>query len=185
MCFFCASGLRRSNELFLNGRDKQVNKDKLAVTYLRAKDSKAIGAQRQALQEYAEREGFRIVCTYADGCEPDNEEKESQLSKLIDDASSSSWKTVLCHDLTRLGRNRPLKQAFQVQKLKEAGVGLHTIAEGEIRAEHFVQLIVDLFRRDACNSQSVMRSERMRIAKRMARERRDGNLTEDNPQNQT
>lgn len=160
----------------LNRRGKQVNKDKLAVTYLRAKDNKAIGAQRQALQEYAEREGFRIIGTYVDGCKPDNEGKEPQLLKMIDDASSGAWKTVLCHDLARLGRNRPLEQSVQLQKLREAGVGLHTIAEGEIRLECCVTLIVDIVRNNIAQTASKVHSQRVRMGKRMAQERRKGNF---------
>ncbi|MDA9856580.1 recombinase family protein [Rubripirellula sp.] len=153
-----------------------MSEENLAVTYLRAKDNKAIGNQRQKLNEYAEREGFRIAGSYVDGCEPGDEEEQPNLAKLVDDSKHGNWKVLLCLDLARLGRNQSVEQTILLQKLNDAGVKLHTIAEGEVRCESLSQRLIDLMRGEFLLEQSKLHGELVRIGKRMARERKESNL---------
>ena len=153
-----------------------MNKKIPAIIYLRSQSTKAISAQRRELQQYADSNGFRIVGSYADGCEPGDEEGQPNLAKLVDDSKHGNWKVVLCFDLARLGRNQSVEQTILLQKLNDAGVKLHTIAEGEVRCESLSQRLLDVMRSEFLWEQSKLHGERVRIGKRMARERKESNL---------
>lgn len=114
---------------------------KTAALYLRmSRDSQedSIPSQRKALQELARTANYRIVAEYSDsGISGDATEKRTGFQRLMGDCSKGRFSVILCWDQDRFGRFDSLESGFWIKPMRDAGVVLHTIAQGVIDWEKF------------------------------------------------
>ena len=96
-----------------------------AVIYARyssgAQKDVSIDQQVRACQEFAERNGLKIVGIYEDRALTGTNDHRPGFQRMIADASKGEWQYVLVYALDRFARNR-YDSAVNKQKLKEHGV---------------------------------------------------------------
>jgi site-specific DNA recombinase len=106
------------------------------VFYLRMSTDRqdtSIPQQREALVRLANKQGYRVVREYVDeGISGDATHKRKAFQKMIADAASGSFDRILCFDQDRFGRFDMIEAGWWIMPLREAGVGLETIAQGVI-----------------------------------------------------
>lgn len=106
------------------------------VLYLRMSTDRqdtSIGQQREALAKLAKKQGYRVVREYVDeGISGDATRKRKAFQKMIADADSGGFDRILCFDQDRFGRFDMIEAGWWIMPLREAGVGLETIAQGVI-----------------------------------------------------
>lgn len=103
-----------------------------AVEYVRYSSDnqreESIEAQRRAIHEFAERNGYSIINTYADEALSATTDNRPQFLKMISDSKEGKFQVVICHKLDRFARNR-YDSAFYKKTLKENGVRLISVLE--------------------------------------------------------
>ena len=122
-------------------RRKSIRASSLGVLYLRmSKDSQedSIPSQRKALTKLAEDCGYKIVREYVDsGISGDATEKRLGFQEMMADCSKGRFSVILCWDQDRFGRFDPLEAGYWVKPMRDAGVVLHTVAQGIVNWEDF------------------------------------------------
>jgi site-specific DNA recombinase len=117
------------------------------VTYYRMSTDRqeaSIPEQREAVEAYARKHGYRILREYRDeGISGDATEKRDGFKRMLADATAKGdFAIVLCWDQDRFGRFDPLEAGFWIKPLRDAGVRLETVAQGKIDWEDFAGQII-------------------------------------------
>ncbi len=106
-----------------------------AAVYLRRstdRQEQSIGDQRDAIERYAEQNGYEIVDEYVDDAisGADTESRKAFL-KLIEDAQNGRrFDFILCYDVSRFGRVETDEAGHYRFLLSQAGVEVVYVAEG-------------------------------------------------------
>jgi DNA invertase Pin-like site-specific DNA recombinase len=113
-----------------------------AVFYLRMSTDKqetSIPQQRDELQRFADKQGYRLVREYVEpGISGDDTERREAFQQMTRDAGKrADFDLILCYDLSRFGRFDPLEAGYWIKPLRDAGVRLETLADGRIDWESF------------------------------------------------
>ena len=108
-----------------------------AVGYIRMSSGKQEASpeqQRAEIIKLAKRMGYRIVRWYSDeAISGDATEKRKDFQRMIRDAQNKGdFCAILCWDMSRFGRFDSIEAGRWIHPLREAGVWLVTVAEGEI-----------------------------------------------------
>jgi DNA invertase Pin-like site-specific DNA recombinase len=107
-----------------------------AAIYLRMSSDEqtcSIPAQRTAVQEYAEKNGYEIVAEYADSAISGwKSDERKEFKRLIQDADGGKFKAVLVWDQDRFSRFEVLEANHYWYLLDRAGVHLASVAQGRI-----------------------------------------------------
>jgi site-specific DNA recombinase len=99
----------------------------------------SIAEQRDHLQRYAMRNGICITKEYEDrGISGDATEKRKAFQRMLRDAIEvGDFKTILCWDIDRFGRFDAIEAGYWIWPLRERGIRLVTIAQGEVNWDSF------------------------------------------------
>jgi DNA invertase Pin-like site-specific DNA recombinase len=112
-----------------------------AVAYYRmstGKQEASVPAQREAVLKLAERDGYQIIREYVDeGVSGDDTERRTAFLRMRDDARSGDFGVILCWDQDRFGRFDTLDAGYWIKPIRDAGVRLVTVAQGDIGWEDF------------------------------------------------
>ncbi len=127
-----------------------------AVAYYRMSSDKqetSIADQRDAVEEYAQQNNHQIVREYIDeGISGDKTEKRiSFLQMLYDAEHTCDFDVILCWDQDRFGRFDSLEAGKWICPLRDAGVRLTTIAQGEIDWHDFAGRIIYTIQQEGKN----------------------------------
>jgi site-specific DNA recombinase len=125
-----------------------------AVAYIRMSSDKqdaSPGQQRDELAKLEAKEGYRIIREYCDeGISGDATEKRTDFLRMREDATTKrDFKAVLCWDQDRFGRFDALDAGYWIKPFRDAGVRLHTVAQGRIDWEDFQGRIMFAFQQEA------------------------------------
>ena len=108
------------------------------VAYLRMSSddqAESIERQRTEINNYAERRNYEIVREYVDSGKSASStidlNKRTEFLQLLADSTNSTWKIVVCYNVSRFGRLDSIDGAFAKKALRENGVSLDTVREGE------------------------------------------------------
>jgi site-specific DNA recombinase len=119
-----------------------------AAAYYRAstaKQEKSVPEQREDVIAYADRNGYRIVAEYVDdGISGDDLRRRKDFQAMIRDAKKGDFRAVLCWDLSRFTREKPLHAMRHLADLDDAGVTLVTTDAGPIDTEDLGWLMFGL-----------------------------------------
>jgi site-specific DNA recombinase len=111
---------------------KIIAPENTAVIYARYSSSnqreESIEAQVRACQEYAQRNGLKVIETYADSAKTGTNAEREQFQRMIDDSSKGKFRYVIIHKLDRFSRDRYDSVTFK-RKLKINGVILRSVLE--------------------------------------------------------
>lgn len=103
-----------------------------AVIYARFSSAnqreESIMAQVRACTEYARRNGYVIVDTYADSAKSGTNSNRPELQRMLDEAKQSKFRTVIVHKLDRFSRNK-LDSARDKYTLKQWDCRLVSVLE--------------------------------------------------------
>ncbi|MFH5806842.1 recombinase family protein, partial [Alienimonas sp. DA493] len=106
-----------------------------AAAYYRMSDDRqteSIPAQVKAVAELAEQHGYRIVAEYRDDGISGGDAERPDWRRMLDDAERAGWAAILCWDSDRFARLDPIELAYHIKPLRDAGVVLHTVAQGRV-----------------------------------------------------
>lgn len=108
-----------------------------AVMYLRMssdKQDKSIPAQRAEIERYAKAHGYQIVREYVDhGISGDESLKRLEFNRLIADAQEKKdFEVIIVWDQDRFSRFDPMEANYYWFLLRQAGVGIVTVAHGPL-----------------------------------------------------
>src|SRR5262245_8332712 len=124
-----------------------------AAGYLRRsneKQEKSIADQKTEIEKLAKRLGYKIIRWYIDdGISGDDTERRAGFKQMLADAKRGDFQVVLCWDQDRFGRFDPLEAGYWVKPLRDAGVYLHTVAQGRIDWDDFAGRIVFAVQQEA------------------------------------
>jgi DNA invertase Pin-like site-specific DNA recombinase len=115
-----------------------------------SKDEQENSIERQQGQvyPYAARHGYQIVCEYKDegiaGWKSGDDRPDFQ--RMLHDAQRGKFRVILCDDVDRFGRFDMHKYGAVVDRLREAGVRLETVAQGPIDWDDTLSQINDAIR---------------------------------------
>jgi site-specific DNA recombinase len=111
---------------------KIIAPENTAVIYARYSSSnqreESIEAQVRACQDYAQRNGLKVIDTYADSAKTGTNVEREEFQRMIDDSSKGKFRYVIIHKLDRFSRNRYDSVTFK-RKLKINGVILRSVLE--------------------------------------------------------
>jgi site-specific DNA recombinase len=111
---------------------KMIAPENTAVIYARYSSSnqreESIEAQVRACQEYAQRNGLRVIETYSDSAKTGTNAEREQFQRMIGDSSRGKFRYVIIHKLDRFSRDRYDSITFK-RKLKINGVILRSVLE--------------------------------------------------------
>ena len=112
-----------------------------AVAYYRVSTflrDKSIEDQRTNVMKFAKRHGYAILREYKDeGISGDDTINRTDFLRMIADAQKGGFTTILCWDQDRFGRFDSIEAGRWIYPLREAGVKLATVAQGEISWDSF------------------------------------------------
>jgi site-specific DNA recombinase len=109
-----------------------------AVAYYRMSSKKqdtSIPAQRVEVERYAEQHGYNIIRwkPYVDeGISGSESEKREGFQRLIADATKGEFQVILCWDQDRFSRFDPLEANHYWFLLRQSGVRIVTVRQGEL-----------------------------------------------------
>lgn len=98
-----------------------------AVAYIRASYLQR-NAQRKQIEAYANNHGFNIIRSYEDVGTSGGQ----QCRRMVAHAAEGDFSVILCLDLSRFGRFDTFRYNEEMKSLRDAGVKLHTVLDGEI-----------------------------------------------------
>ncbi|NFO67018.1 recombinase family protein [Clostridium botulinum] len=105
---------------------------KKAIIYARFSSNnqreESIDAQIRAAKEFAEREGYEIVATYADKAKSGTTDKRPEFLRMIKDCEKGVFNYIIIHKLDRFSRNK-YDSAMYKRKLKQCGIRLISVTE--------------------------------------------------------
>ncbi len=117
-----------------------------AVAYYRMSSDKqetSIPAQREAVEQYAERHGYRIIREYLDeGISGDATEKRLGFQRMIADASKGDFSAILCWDQDRFGRFDSVEAGHWIYPLRQASVKLVSVSDGPVDWNDFTGRVI-------------------------------------------
>lgn len=101
--------------------------------------------QRREVEEYAKRNGYRILRWYFDEglSASKGDELRLEYQQLLIDSNARDFQAVLCWATSRFTRNHPHEAAEGKRTLKNNGIWLDTVKEGKIDWNSFEGLIKD------------------------------------------
>lgn len=98
-----------------------------AVAYIRASCLQR-NAQRERIEAYAQNHGFKIIRSYEDV----GTSGRQQCRRMVAHAGEGEFTAIVCMDLSRFGRIASIRYNREMKSLRDAGVKLHTVLEGDI-----------------------------------------------------
>lgn len=111
------------------------------VTYIRRSTSRqeaSISDQRAQLKILAKTLGVTVVREYVDDAvSGDDIAHRLEFQRMVADASKGAFSIILVWDLDRFSRSDTIDSSFWVKPLRDAGIVLHTIAQGRIDWSEF------------------------------------------------
>jgi DNA invertase Pin-like site-specific DNA recombinase len=115
-----------------------------AVGYLRRSSDKqeaSIPDQRKAVQQYADKHGYRILRWYIDdGISGDDTGHRRAFQQMLKEAQDpGGFQVILVWDQDRFGRFSPHEASYWTWPLAQAGIRLVTVDKGPIDWNDFVQ----------------------------------------------
>jgi DNA invertase Pin-like site-specific DNA recombinase len=136
-----------------------------AAAYYRMSDDKqenSIDRQRSQVEPFAARNGYTIVREYLDeGIAGDEEAKRKGFMRMLRDAQRRDFRVILCDDKDRFGRFDSIDQGYYVKPLRDAGMKLVTVAQGEVDWNSFAGRITDAVLQEAKKLESQATSRRV------------------------
>jgi DNA invertase Pin-like site-specific DNA recombinase len=104
----------------------------------------SIEQQREEVERYAQRHGYRIIREYIDeGISGDATEKRKGFQRMTADAKKlGDFKVILCWNQDRFGRFDTLEAGYWIKPLRDAGVRLETVVQGKLPWDDFAGRIV-------------------------------------------
>ncbi|WP_417388010.1 recombinase family protein [Gimesia sp.] len=140
------------------------------VAYLRMsnKDQKtSIPQQRKQITAYAKANGYEIVTWYIDDGKSGSREqhKRTEFTRMLSDSTTGNFEVILCLDKSRFGRLDSIEGAFAKQTLRNAGVILHTLLEGDSDWNTHTGRIVDSVLSEAQHEYSYKLGQKTLIGK--------------------
>ena len=120
---------------------------KRAAAYLRRstddKQADSIEIQREEVQQYADRNGYKIVAFYIDdGISGHNVDRDEFVRMIERAENSDDFQYVLVRHQSRFARFRPAKTIRYLDRLDDAGVRLVTTKQGEIDVNDLAQFLM-------------------------------------------
>ena len=96
----------------------------------RMQDDMSLDAQFAEMEQFcAKQPGWEIVERYTLPETRSTElERSPEFARMLDDARAKKWKTLLCHKLDRLGRDRELVVITKAQ-LRKIGIEIRSVVE--------------------------------------------------------
>ena len=88
----------------------------------------SIDAQLRAAEEFAKKNNYEIVRTYADKAKSGTSDKRPEFLQMIKDAEKGIFDTLIVHKLDRFSRNK-YDSALYKRKLKQYGIKLVSVTE--------------------------------------------------------
>lgn len=88
----------------------------------------SIDAQLRAAEEFADRNGYEIICNYADKAKSGTSDKRPEFLRMIKEAEKGLFDVVIVHKLDRFSRDK-YDSALYKRKLKQCGVRLVSVTE--------------------------------------------------------
>src|SRR5258708_3330998 len=115
-----------------------------AVGYLRRSTDRqeaSIPEQRNAVQQYADEKGYKIVREYVDDAiSGDDTDKRLDFQRMIADAQEKGdFQAILVWDQDRFGRFSPHEASYWTWPLARAGIQLVTVDKGPIDWNDFTE----------------------------------------------
>ena len=106
------------------------------AAYVRASSDKQVASpvrQRDAINEYADRKGYRVVSWFEDfGISGDDDDRRVEFLAMLDAADRSEFSRILVFDRARFGRGDSIQAARWTSRLRKARVRLETVADGKV-----------------------------------------------------
>src|SRR5262245_26313645 len=136
-----------------------------AVAYYRMSTDKqedSIERQRSQVEPYAARHGYRVVREYIDeGIAGDEEKKRTGFLQMLKDAQRGLFELILCDDKDRFGRFDSIDAGFYIKPLRDAGIGLETVAQGRMDWGTFHGRVIDLILQESRKQEQQALSRRV------------------------
>ena len=111
---------------------KMIAPENTAVIYARYSSvnqrEESIEAQVRACQEYAQRNGLKVIDVYADSAKTGTNAERENFQRMIEDSGKGKFRYVIIHKLDRFSRDRYDSITFK-RKLKINGVILRSVLE--------------------------------------------------------
>ena len=111
---------------------KMIAPENTAVIYARYSSvnqrEESIEAQVRACQEYAQRNGLKVIDVYADSAKTGTNAERENFQRMIEDSGRGKFRYVIVHKLDRFSRDRYDSVTFK-RKLKINGVTLRSVLE--------------------------------------------------------
>jgi site-specific DNA recombinase len=106
--------------------------------------------QRKAIKALCDREGHEIACEYSDlGVSGVKTLKRTGFLKMIAAAEAGEFERIVVFDRSRFGRFDSYEAASFIQRLRDAGVTLESVAEGVAAWEDFGGRVIDAVTQEA------------------------------------
>ena len=117
-----------------------------AVAYYRMSSDRqetSIPDQRNAVEKYAEQNGYQIIGEYRDeGISGDATEKRLGFQRMIADASKGEFSAILCWDQDRFGRFDSVEAGHWIYPLRQASVKLVSVSDGPVDWNDFTGRVI-------------------------------------------
>ncbi|MGL4555561.1 MAG: recombinase family protein, partial [Gemmataceae bacterium] len=112
--------------------------------------------QKAQVLPYCERKGYRVVGVYEDlGIPGDEFSRRDSLHRVLADAKAGKLDVIVCDEWSRLSRQEVMEFiATVLHPLKQAGVRVDTVAQGEMDPESIVGLITVALHQDRANGET-------------------------------
>lgn len=157
--------------------------NKHACGYIRmssAKQESSPDQQRKEITVLAKRKGYRIVAWYADeGISGDEIEKRPQFCRMLQDAQNGKFSVIMCWDQDRFGRFDSLKAGYVIEPLRQAGVRLFTVTQGEINWNDFAGRMIYAIQQEGKNQYLISLSNN--VLRGLIESAREGNAMARSP----
>ena len=127
-----------------------------AAAYIRMsgrQQDKSPAEQRAEISKLAAREGCRVVEWYSDEAITGNSTTDDRpgLAALLAGARAGKFTVVLAWHTNRISREDPMDAIGFYNKLRKAGVNLHTCAEGAIDLDDFTKQLLLFVNQEGSN----------------------------------
>jgi site-specific DNA recombinase len=136
-----------------------------AAAYYRYSDDRqenSIARQRSQVEPYAAKNGYQIVKVYSDeGIPGDEEKKRKAFMQMLADAQQRQFQVILCDDKDRFARLDSINYGYYVKPLRDLGIKLVTVAQGDIKWDSFSARITDAVLQEAKKLESQATSRRV------------------------
>lgn len=131
-----------------------------ACAYLRMSTDEqvhSIQIQQEEIEKFAERNGYEIENWYIDKGRSGsrNTELRTEFYRLFADAADAEWKMIICLNRSRFSRLDCVEEAPFKLRLRELGISLVTVHEGEMNWSTSVGRITDAIHTEAANDYAV------------------------------